>query len=74
MLPVGFEFAITASMRPHTHAFDRAATVIGCMVYSFHGFCTLSSSNGSGTRLEFIQLCYSYGNLTLLNRYLGRSI
>jgi len=63
MPPVGFESAIPASMRPHTHAFDRAATVVGCMVYSFHGFCTLSSSNGSGTRLEFIPLCYSYWNL-----------
>jgi hypothetical protein len=74
MPPVVFESAIPASMRPHTHAFDRAATVISCMVYSFQGFCTLSSSNGSGTRMEFIPLCYSYWNLTLLNRYFDRTI
>ena len=74
MPPVGFESAIPASNRPHIHAFYSAATVIDCMVHSFHGFCTLSSSNGSGTQLEFIPLCYSYWNLTLLNRYFGRTI
>jgi len=63
MPPVGFESAIPASMRSHTHNFDRAVTVIGCMVYSFQELCILSSSNGSGTRLEFIPLCCSYWNL-----------
>jgi hypothetical protein len=71
---VGFESAIPASKRPHIHAFDGAATVIDCTVHSFHGFRTLSSSNGSGTRLEFIPLCFSYWYLTLLNRYFGRTI
>jgi hypothetical protein len=70
----GFELAIPASMRPHTHALDPMTTVIGCMVYSFRVFGTLSSNNESGTSLEFIPLYHSYWNLTLLNRYFGRTI
>jgi len=31
MLPVGFEPIIPASVRPSTHALDRAASRIGCL-------------------------------------------
>jgi hypothetical protein len=55
MPPAGFEPAIPASERPHTHAFDREATGIGiCTIIALYNFiilfCVLAHVTANSSR------------------------